>query len=135
MNSETMPANGAAEAPKTESSVNIPLVVRAEIDKKCEVLKKTHNLRHVYAVIVEGDSDSESKPFYIAYMRRPGLIHFSQYMNFINKDVVQASKMLANNVFLAGDRELIDDDELFLYGTMQQLNKLIDTRNSEFVKK
>ena len=55
-------------------------------------------------------------------------------MNFVQKDLVQASKMLATNVFLAGDRELVDDDELFLYGTMQQLNHLIDSRNADMVK-
>ena len=55
-------------------------------------------------------------------------------MNFVQKDLVQANKMLATNVFLAGDRELVDDDELFLYGTMQQLSHLIDSRNADMVK-
>ena len=56
-------------------------------------------------------------------------------MNFVQKDVVQANKMLATNVFLAGDRELVDDDELFLYGTMGQLSQIIDSRNADMVKK
>ncbi len=62
-------------------------------------------------------------------------MHFSQYMNFAQKDVIQANKMLATNVFLAGDRELVDDDELFLYGAMNQLTSLIEARNAEMVKK
>ena len=78
--------------------------------------------------------EGDDKPLYIAYLRRPSLMHFSQYMNFVQKDLVQANKMLATNVFLAGDRELVDDDELFLYGTMQQLNHLIDSRNADMVK-
>ena len=49
--------------------------------------------------------------------------------------MVQANKMLATNVFLAGDRELVDDDELFLYGTMGQLSQIIDSRNADMVKK
>ena len=102
-------------------------------EKKAEELKAQHKLRKIFIIVVEGE-EGDDKPLYIAYLRRPSLIHFSQYMNFVQKDLVQASKMLATNVFLAGDRELVDDDELFLYGTMQQLNHLIDSRNADMVK-
>lgn len=116
------------------SSVMIPLEVRDEIAKKAAELKEQHNIRKVFAIVVEGDEDDD-KPFYIAYLKRPNLMQFSQYMNFVQKDIVQANKMMAQNVFLAGDRELIDDDELFLYGAMSQLTHLIDSRNGELVKK
>lgn len=115
------------------NDVNVPIEVREEIVKKAEELKAQHKLRKIFIIVVEGE-DGDDKPLYIAYLRRPSLIHFSQYMNFVQKDLVQASKMLATNVFLAGDRELVDDDELFLYGTMQQLNHLIDSRNADMVK-
>lgn len=115
------------------TDIDIPLEVREEIAKKAEALKSQYKLRKVYVAVVEGDSDDE-KPFYIAYFRRPNLMHFSQYMNFVQKDLVQANKMLAQNIFLAGDKEMVDDDELFLYGTMQQLNRVIDSRNSDLVK-
>lgn len=108
--------------------------IKKEISKKAEELKTQNKLRKIFVVIVEGDEGDE-KPLYIAYMRRPGLIHFSQYMNFVQKDLVQANKMLASNVFISGDRELIDDDDLFLYGTMPQLAQLIESRNAELVKK
>lgn len=115
-------------------NVNIPLAVREEILKKAEELKLANKLRRIFVIVVEGEEGDE-KPFYVAYLRRPSLMHFSQYMNFVQKDLVQANKMLASNVFLAGDRELIDDDELFLYGTMGQLTQLIDSRNADMVKK
>lgn len=115
------------------NDVNVPIEVREEIVKKAEELKAQHKLRKIFIIVVEGE-EGDDKPLYIAYLRRPNLIHFSQYMNFVQKDLVQASKMLATNVFLAGDRELIDDDELFLYGTMQQLSHLIDSRNADMVK-
>lgn len=114
--------------------VNVPLEIRGAIVKKAEELKAQHKLRKIFIIVVEGEEDDD-KPLYIAYFRRPSLIHFSQYMNFVQKDVVQANKMLATNVFLAGDRELVDDDELFLYGSMQQLTALIESRNAEMVKK
>lgn len=115
------------------TDVNIPLEVREEIIKKAQELKQQNRLRKIFIAIVEGDEDE--KPFYIAYLRRPSLMHFSQYMNFAQKDVVQANQMLAKNVFLGGDRELIDDEDLFLYGLMSQLNHIIDSRNADLVKK
>lgn len=123
----------AAPAIEFINDVNVPIEVREEIVKKAEELKTQHKLRKIFIIVVEGE-EGDDKPLYIAYLRRPSLIHFSQYMNFVQKDLVQASKMLATNVFLAGDRELVDDDELFLYGTMQQLNHLIDSRNADMVK-
>lgn len=123
----------AASAIEFINDVNVPIEVREEIVKKAEELKNQHKLRKIFIIVVEGE-EGDDKPLYIAYLRRPSLMHFSQYMNFVQKDLVQANKMLATNVFLAGDRELVDDDELFLYGTMQQLNHLIDSRNADMVK-
>lgn len=131
---ETAPSEQTAPAIELVGNVNVPLEIREEIVKKAEALKAEHKLRKIFVVIVEGEEGDE-KPLYIAYLRRPSLMHFSQYMNFVQKDVVQANKMLATNVFLAGDKELVDDDDLFLYGTMSQLTQLIDSRNSDMVKK
>lgn len=132
---KTEETDNQQSAPAIEfiNDVNVPIEVREEIVKKAEELKAQHKLRKIFIVVVEGE-DGDEKPLYIAYMRRPSLIHFSQYMSFVQKDLVQANKMLATNVFLAGDRELVDDDELFLYGTMQQLSHLIDSRNADMVK-
>lgn len=116
------------------ADIDVPVEVREEIAKKAEELKKAHGLRKVFVIVVKGDEDDE-KPLYIAYLRRPNLMHFSQYMNFVQKDLIQANKMLATNVFLAGDKELVDDEELFLYGTMQQLSRIIDSRNADMVKR
>lgn len=116
------------------SDLPIPLELREGIVKKALALKEQHKLKKVFIVIVEGE-EGDDKPLYIAYMRRPGLIHFSQYMNFVQKDIVQANKMLATNIFLDGDKELIDDEDLFLYGSMTQLNSIIESRNADLVKK
>lgn len=133
-NAEAVAEFKAAPAIELVGNVNVPLEIREEIVKKAEALKAEHKLRKIFIVIVEGEEGDE-KPLYIGYLRRPSLMHFSQYMNFVQKDVVQANKMLATNVFLAGDRELVDDDELFLYGTMGQLSQIIDSRNADMVKK
>ena len=133
-NAKAVAETQAAPAIELVGNVNVPLEIREEIVKKAEALKAEHKLRKVFVIIVEGE-EGDDKPLYIAYMRRPGLMHFSQYMNFAQKDVVQANKMLATNIFLAGDREMVDDEDLFLYGTMGQLSQIIDSRNADMVKK
>lgn len=116
------------------SEVNIPLEVREEINAKAEELKKKSGLKKVFVIVVNGD-ESDQKPLYIGYFRRPNLMEFSRYMSFVQKDIVQANKMLAGDTWLTGDKELVDDDELFLYGTMQQLGSLIDSRNAAMLKR
>lgn len=117
------------------STINIPVAIREQISAKAVELKAKHHVKKVFVIIVEGDTEVGEKPYYFCYMRRPNMMQFSQYMNFVQKDLVQANQMLAQNIFLDGDKELIDDEELFLYGTMQQLNRVIDSRNSDLVKK
>lgn len=116
-------------------SLNIPAEVRSQIAAKTSELKARFGVKKVFVVIVQGDTELGEKPLYIAYFRRPNMMQFSQYMTFIQKDLVQANQKLAQNIYLDGDKELIDDEELFLYGTMQQLNHVIDSRNSDIVKK
>lgn len=131
--------NSGAEQQGAESAVltnvNVPVEVRQQIDAKIAELKAKHNVKKVFVVIVEGDVEAGEKPLFIAYMRRPNMMQFSQYMTFVQKDLVQANHMLAQNIFLDGDKELVDDEELFLYGTMQQLSHVIDSRNGDMVKK
>lgn len=134
INSESAQVKTDAEVTDT-NFINIPVAVREQISAKIAELKVKNNVKKVFAVIVEGDAEAGEKPYYICYMRRPNMMQFSQYMNFVQKDLVQANLMLAQNIFLDGDKELIDDEELFIYGTMQQLSRVIDIRNSDLVKK
>ncbi len=109
----------------------ITLQMRQMIAEKKASLQKLHK-RRVFVVAVKG-WDSDEKPLYIAYLVQPNLMQFSQYMSFIQKDVVQANQMLARNVFVDGDKELIDNEDLFLYGLMPQLSKIVDSRDGELV--
>lgn len=113
----------------------LPLDIRQQIAQKIAELKVAKKVKRVFVIIVQGDVDAGELPYYIGYFRRPNLMEFSQYMNFAQKDISQASFMLAQQVFLDGNRELVDDQDLFLYGTMSQLNHIIDSRNSDIVKK
>ena len=117
------------------SDVNVPAEVSQAIAEKIKELKVKHGVKKVFVIVVEGDVEDGEKPLYIGYFRRPNLMQFSVYMSFVQKDLIQANKQLAMNVFLDGDRELVDDEDMFLYGTMQQLSHVIDSRNADMVKK
>lgn len=117
-----------------EVSAQMTPEISQSIAEKIKELKDKFSVKKVFVIVVKGEEDDD-KPLYIGYFRRPNLMQFSVYMNFVQKDLVQANKQLASNVFLAGDRELVDDEDLFLYGTMQQLSHIIDSRNADMVKK
>lgn len=117
------------------ADVNVSAEVAQAIAEKIKELKAKFGVKKVFVIVVEGDVADGEKPLYIGYFRRPNLIQFSMYMNFVQKDLIQANKQLAMNVFLDGDRELVDDEDMFLYGTMQQLSHVIDSRNADMVKK
>ena len=133
LNSANQASNDAVVL--NNATLNVPVEYRTQIATKIAELKAKFNVKTVFVIIVEGRVDEGEKPVYIAYMRRPNLMQFSQYMTFVQKDLVQANQMLAQNIFLDGDKELIEDEELFLYGTMNQLSHVIDARNSDLVKR
>lgn len=118
-----------------EAFANVSVETREAIAKKAEEVRIKNACKRVFVIFVEGDESVGEKPFYVAYLRRPNMMQFSQYMNFVQKDIVQANMMLAKQIFLDGDKELVDDEDLFIYGTMQQLNHVIDSRNGDIVKR
>lgn len=104
-----------------------------EIKSKLRKLKEEKKLRKLHAMIVFGDTENEEKEMYVAYMSEPTFPQFSKFMVSSKKDEVVAMRALARDCFIDGDRELVDDDSLFLFGLMGQLSELITTRQSMLV--
>lgn len=100
--------------------------------KIAEIREKQH-IKRVFAIVVQGDEFDE-KPMFIGYFRNPSIMHFSNYMAFVTKDAVQAALNLAKATFIEGDRELVDDDDIFLRGTFDRFSAIMERRNSEMVK-
>ena len=130
-------AHGAAnEAPQSTiiSNQEITPEITASILEKANAIRQEKGIKRIYPIVIVGDEFDE-KPLYVGYFTRPDFPTFSMFMNKVNQDSVQASRMLAQNCFVDGDRELLNDDDLFLYGLMNQLTVLIDNRHAELVKK
>lgn len=104
-----------------------------EVESKvAELKKKDPKLKKVFPIAVEGSEDDE-KEMYIGYFKQPNFMVFSKYLSASQKDQAVAMRILAQDCFLEGDKELIDDDSLFLFGLMGQLGRVIEVRNSKLV--
>ena len=117
----------------SDNEVSISVEMRDEITKKINELRQTTGNKRIQAIIVAGDEFDE-KPLYVGYFKRPNTMQFSIWMSQVQKDPVVANKTLAQNCFVSGDKELVDDEDLFLYGTMSKISMLINSRNADLVK-
>ncbi len=106
--------------------------VMSTIEKKMSELKDNNPKAKIFPLMVEGDADDE-KEYYIGYFAQPSFINFSKYLTFSQKDQVSAMRQLAKDCFVDGDRELIDNDSLFLFGLMGQLQHIIKMRGGRVI--
>ena len=112
---------------------SLTLAQEEHIRKRAKELKAEKKLRKVYPMVVFGDTDNEEKEVYVAYLGEPSFAQFSKFMAASKKDEVMAMRTLAKDCFIEGDKELVDDESLFLFGLMGQLSEIIQTRQSTLV--
>lgn len=103
------------------------------IQEKIAEIKREKKLKRVYAIVVFGD-DEDEKPIYVGYFKRPDFSTYTMFSMKAANDPVQASRMLAQNCFISGDKELVDDDDLFSFGLAAHISVLIQGRDGELVK-
>ena len=111
----------------------LTLEQETKIKERALKLKEEKKLRKVYPMVVFGDTVAGEKTSYVAFMAEPTFPQFSKFMAASKKDEVLAMRTLARDCFIEGDKELVDDDSLFLFGLMGQLSELITTRQSMLV--
>lgn len=102
-------------------------------DNIAKLREKTPKCR-IYGIVVKGNPDFDDKPLYVGYFREPSFKTFSKYLSFVsNGQQAAGMRALATDCFLEGDKELVDDDSLFLFGLMGQLAQLIEMRHGQLV--
>ena len=112
---------------------SLTLELEAQIKETAGKLKAEKKLRKIYPLVVFGDTACGEKEVYVAYMSEPTFPQFSKFMVAYRKDEVMAMKTLAKDCFVDGDKELVDNESLFLFGLMGQLTEIISTRQSTLV--
>lgn len=111
----------------------LTLQQETEIREKALKIKTEKKLRKIFPMVVFGEEASGEKEVYVAYLSEPTFPQFSKFMAASKKDEVTAMRTLAKDCFLEGDKELVDNDSLFLFGLMNQLSEVITTRQSALV--
>ena len=110
----------------------LTLQMETEIRDKALKIKTDKKLRKVFPMVVFGD-ETDEKEVFVAYLAEPSFPQFSKFMAASKKDEVTAMRALAKDCFIDGDKELVDNDSLFLFGLMSQLSEVISTRQSALV--
>ena len=107
--------------------------LKKSIEKKVAELKESKKAKRIFPIVVEGD-EADEKPIYVGYFKQPDFLTFSKYLTISQKQDPSVSlRQLAKDCFLDGDRELVDDDSLFIYGTMPYVSALTQTRRGGLV--
>lgn len=112
---------------------NLTIEQENEIREKALQLKDEKKVKKIFPMLVWGDEQTDEKEYYVAYLSEPSFPQFSKFMAASKKDEVTAMRTLARDCFVDGDRILVEDDSLFLFGLMSQLSEIITTRQSRLV--
>lgn len=107
--------------------------IEEQIVNKVNELKAANPKDRIFPIAVEGDVDYGEKAVYVGYFKQPSFPIFSKYLAASQKDQAVAMRTLARDCFLDGDKELIDNDSLFLFGLMGQLSEIIKIRQGKLV--
>ncbi len=117
---------------ETEEIVDTELL--ASIEKKVKELKTQNpDKKMIFPIVVDGNVDFGEKEYYVGYFCQPSFKTFSKYLSAAQNNQAVAMRVLAKDCFLDGDKELVDDDSLFLFGLMGQLSKIIEMRHGRLV--
>lgn len=115
------------------SEKTLTIEQETEIREKALKIKADKKLRKVFPIVVFGEESVDEKEIFIAFLGEPSFPQFSKFMTASKKDEVTAMRTLAKDCFIEGDKELVDNDSLFLFGLMGQLSEIISTRQSALV--
>lgn len=102
------------------------------VDEKVAKLREEKKVSVIYPIAIEG-RDTDEKEVYIGYFQQPTFKAFSKYLTASQSNQAVAMRTLAKDCFLDGDIELVDNDNLFLFGLMGYLSKIIEMRNGTLV--
>lgn len=116
-----------------EDEVIISDELQKTIDANITKLREKNPKCRIYAIAVKG-TEFDDKELYVGYFREPSFKTFSKYLSFVsNGQQAPGMRALATDCFLEGDKELVDDDSLFLFGLMGQMAKVIEMRHGQLV--
>lgn len=121
------------EDEKDELQLELTAELEAKIQADVARIRMANpTAKAIFPIVVEG-AEYDAKEIYVGYFSQPSFKSFSKYLTAAQRDQVVAMRQLARECFIEGDKELVDDDSIFLFGLMGQLSKVIEMRNGRLV--
>ena len=77
--------------------------------------------------------DEDSGEWVAAWVQKPNLKVFSMFSKIAQEDNIKALKVLLTNIFLEGDKRILEDDDFFL-AAMSQLEEIVSVQASRIKK-
>ena len=105
----------------------------AVTDEQIEAAEKVKKKFNVKKVFLIGVQDEDTGEWLEGYFRKPNLKEFSMFTTVAQKDKIQALQVLMTNVFLQGDKRLIEEDDYFL-SAMSQIEEIVNVQASRIKK-
>lgn len=99
------------------------------LDRAAQIKKEQKRKGRVLPIAVFGREDDE-KELYVAYFGEPSMANMSKFLTLSKTNEVKAMQQLAKDMFIEGDRDLVDDESLFMLGAMQVVGKIIESRQA-----
>jgi len=100
---------------------------------QAEKIKKKYKIKKTFLIEVE-DEDSEDEDAWVkAWIRKPTLKEYSAFSKISQNDNIGGLKVLLTNIFLEGDKRILEEDDFFL-SAMTQLEQIISVQTSRIKK-
>ncbi len=101
-----------------------------ELLLKAESVKKKWGAKRVFFIEIE---DEFTGDWVGAWIRKPNLKEFSMFTKLAEKDNLAALKILMENVFLEGNKDVYEDDDNFM-GAIAQVQEIVNVQASRIKK-
>ena len=119
-----------AEVKIKESKKELEEIKKAEkLALEAENIKKSSGEKKVFLISTINDDNEEVS----AWFRRPTLKEFSDFTSISQKDSIAGIRSLMDDVFISGNKDIIDDDYCFL-ASMSQIEGIIHIQASTIKK-
>ena len=103
------------------------------LEAEAEKIKKKYKIKKTFLIEVEDEDSEDVDAWAKGWVRKPTLKEFSAFSKIAQNDNIGGLKVLLTNIFLEGDKRILEDDEFFL-SAMTQLEAIINVQASRIKK-
>ena len=100
---------------------------------QAEKIKKKYKIKKTFLIEVEDEDSEDVDAWAKGWVRKPTLKEYSAFSKISQNDNIGGLKVLLTNIFLEGDKRILEEDDFFL-SAMTQLEQIISVQTSRIKK-